>query len=57
MFFDSSPYLAHIGLANAVRIERVEVTWPGQRSPRVYPADLETLNILDENRGVPAERP
>ena len=55
--FGSSPYLAHIGLANAVRIERVEVTWSGQRTPRVYPADLETLNILDENEGTATERP
>ena len=55
--FGSAPYLAHIGLADAARIERVEVTWPGQRSPRIYPAALETLNLLDENEGEPASSP
>ncbi len=55
--FGSAPYLAHTGLATAVRLERVEVTWPGQRTPRVYHADLETLNILDENEGTATERP
>ena len=55
--FGSAPYLAHIGLANAARIERVEVTWPGQRTPRVYSAELETLNVLDEDEGMAASSP
>lgn len=53
--FGSAPYLAHIGLANAVRIERVEVTWPGRRTPSIYPAELERLNVLDENGDTMAE--
>jgi hypothetical protein len=46
--FGGSPLLAHIGLLNAVRIKAVEVFWPASRCRKVYPAKLETLNLLDE---------
>lgn len=48
--FGSAPYLAHIGLADAVAIDRVEVTWPGARAPQVYAAELGRVNVLDERR-------
>jgi len=48
--FGSAPYLAHIGLADAVAIDRVEVTWPGDRRPQVYAAALGQLNVLEERR-------
>lgn len=46
--FGSAPYLAHMGLADAVAVERVEVTWPGKLSPAVYSAELNTTVVLDE---------
>jgi len=49
--FGSAPYLAHIGLLDATQIKSVEVTWPGEKIPRVYPARLGQLNILDESNG------
>ncbi|MBI1926238.1 VCBS repeat-containing protein [Candidatus Poribacteria bacterium] len=50
--FGSSPYLAHIGLLDAVQIKQVEVTWPGDTKPKIYNANLNTMNILDENEGI-----
>ena len=46
--FGSSPYLAHVGLLDARRLLGVEVDWPVSGCTGVYPARLETLNLLDE---------
>lgn len=46
--FGSGPYLAHVGLLDAVRIERVTVRWLGSGCVADYPAELERLNRLDE---------
>ncbi|HEY7214961.1 MAG TPA: CRTAC1 family protein [Thermoanaerobaculia bacterium] len=54
--FGSSPYLAHVGLMNAVAIDGVEVYWPVSRCRKTYPAELRSLNVLDEARCL-AERP
>jgi FG-GAP-like repeat len=49
--FGSSPYLAHVGLMDAVRLKAVEVYWPVSRQWRGYAAELRTLNVLDEAGG------
>jgi hypothetical protein len=49
--FGSSPYLAHIGLAEAASIRSVEVFWPVSGQVRSYPAEVQKLNILDEEEG------
>ena len=46
--FGSAPYLAHVGLLDAVAIDHVEVFWPGSGRRCSYPAKLDTLNRLDE---------
>jgi hypothetical protein len=46
--FGSAPYLAHIGLGRAERIEDVQVKWLGSGCVGHYPAALEALNVLDE---------
>ncbi len=46
--FGSSPYLAHIGLLDAIKINHVEVTWPGNLQPEMYQAKLRMLNVLEE---------
>jgi hypothetical protein len=46
--FGSAPYLAHIGLMNATRIKGVEVYWPVSKCRKIYRADLDKLNTLDE---------
>jgi hypothetical protein len=46
--FGSAPYLAHIGLMDAVCIKAVEVYWPVSRCRKTYPASINQLNILDE---------
>ena len=51
--FGSAPYLAHIGLMNAVRLKQVEVYWPVTRQWKSYPAQLNALNLLDESEGSP----
>jgi hypothetical protein len=48
--FGSAPYLAHVGLMNAARIKAVEVYWPVSRCRETYSADLNKLNILDEDK-------
>ena len=48
--FGSAPYLAHIGLLDAVSLRRVEVYWPTSQCRQSYRAELETLNVLDESR-------
>jgi tetratricopeptide (TPR) repeat protein len=47
--FGSSPYLAHVGLMDATQIKDVEVYWPGSRCWQIYRAELNKLNVLDEN--------
>jgi hypothetical protein len=47
--FGSSPYLAHVGLLDAERIDRVEVYWPVSGCRWSYPAALRSLNLLDES--------
>ncbi len=47
--FGSAPYLAHIGLLDAVAIRRVEVQWPGSQCRTSYPAQLGRLNVLTES--------
>jgi len=46
--FGSSPYLAHIGLMDAARVERIEVYWPAPGCRQSYQAELNKLNLLDE---------
>lgn len=46
--FGSTPYLAHIGLMDAVRIKNVEVYWPVTRQWKSYDAPLDKLSTLDE---------
>ncbi len=47
--FGSSPYLAHVGLLDAERVERVEVFWPVSRCTQRYDVVINRLNILDED--------
>ena len=48
--FGAGPFLAHIGMADAVRITNVEVTWPASKCTASYGVRLEQLNLLDEER-------
>jgi hypothetical protein len=48
--FGSAPYLAHVGLGRAERIEEVRVTWLGSGCAGRYPAKIRELNVLDEAR-------
>jgi len=48
--FGSAPFLAHIGLMDAVKIQGVDVFWPVSGCKTTYPATLTTLNVLDENQ-------
>ena len=50
MGFGSAPYLAHIGLMDAVRVVGVEVHWPVSQTTNSYEAVIGELNLLDENR-------
>ncbi|VAW95902.1 hypothetical protein MNBD_GAMMA21-1576 [hydrothermal vent metagenome] len=51
--FGSAPYLAHIGLMDAVSIKTIEVSWPASRQKKVYNSvELNKLTILDENDGM-----
>ena len=49
--FGSKPYLAHIGLYKAKRVDRVEVYWPVSRETRVYHPEILQTTVLDENDG------
>jgi hypothetical protein len=49
--FGSAPYLAHIGLLNALRVNAVDVFWPVSQSWKTYDANISDLNILDEDNG------
>ena len=51
--FGGGPLLAHIGLANAIRIKQVEVTWPASHCKAQYEATLGQLNLLDEEKCFP----
>ncbi len=46
--FGSAPYLAHLGLLDAVRIREVRVFWPVSGCHHSYRAELNQLHILDE---------
>ncbi|MCP4901413.1 MAG: hypothetical protein GY906_30980 [bacterium] len=46
--FGSAPYLAHIGLFDAVSIRDIEVYWPASGCRATYLAQLNALNLLDE---------
>ncbi len=54
--FGSAPLLAHIGLLDAVAVERVDVNWPRPGPPQTYAGVLGKLNLLDENGGQSASR-
>jgi hypothetical protein len=49
--FGSAPYLAHIGLMDAVRISAVDVFWPVSQVWRTYRASINDLNTFDEDDG------
>ena len=46
--FGSAPYLAHVGLLDAVAIDRITVTWMGSGCVGEYEAELGQLQWLDE---------
>jgi len=46
--FGGGPFLAHIGLLDAIRIDRVDVAWPATHCTAPYHADLARVNVLDE---------
>ena len=48
--FGGGPFLAHIGLADAVRVTNVEVSWPVSHCKASYQARINELNLLDENQ-------
>lgn len=48
--FGGGPFLAHIGLADAVRVTNVEVSWPVSHCKASYQARINQLNLLDENQ-------
>lgn len=48
--FGGGPFLAHIGLSDAIKIGSVQVTWPSTRCKASYAAAIKKLNILDENK-------
>ncbi len=52
--FGSAPYLAHIGLLNAERIQEVTVRWPVSGTERSYlDVPIGRLSLLDEDAGDP----
>jgi len=46
--FGSAPLLAHIGLADAVTVDGVEVFWPASGCRHTYAAPLHRESLLDE---------
>ena len=46
--FGSGPYLAHVGLQDAVALDGIEVYWPASRCRWTYRGELGRLNVLDE---------
>lgn len=54
--FGSAPYIAHIGLLDAVRIEAVEVRWPVSKTTKRYAASPGRLHLLDEGAGTVLSR-
>ena len=51
--FGSAPYVAHVGLMDATKIESVSVRWPVSQQTRVYQPTLRSLSVLDEAEGEP----
>ena len=47
--FGSAPYLAHIGLKDAERIDNVTVRWPVSKTTKSYAVEIGKLSVLDEN--------
>ncbi len=54
--FGSAPYLAHIGLLDAVAIDHIDVHWPVSRCTARYPGELDTLVELDEALCAPSSQ-
>ena len=50
--FGSTPYLAHIGLMQAIEVKYVDVTWPVSQSKKRYYPRLGELVTLDEEEGI-----
>jgi hypothetical protein len=46
--FGSGPFVAQIGLMDAIRIKRTEVFWPATHCTQPYVVELRKLNVLDE---------
>lgn len=46
--FGSAPYLAHVGLLDAVTIEGIEVRWPASGRVVAYPGELGRTLVLEE---------
>ena len=46
--FGSAPYLLHVGLRDAARIDSIEVRWPVSRCVHSYPAAINRVNVFDE---------
>jgi hypothetical protein len=46
--FGSGPYLLHVGLGNATVVDHVNVYWPASGCRHDYAAEINKLNILDE---------
>jgi hypothetical protein len=49
--FGSAPFLAHVGLLDAVEIDAVDVAWPASRTVKRYAATIGRLQVLDEAAG------
>ncbi|HEX6201533.1 MAG TPA: VCBS repeat-containing protein [Thermoanaerobaculia bacterium] len=49
--FGSAPFVAHVGLLDAVEIVGVDVAWPASRTVKRYPAELGRRVVLDEAAG------
>jgi hypothetical protein len=46
--FGSAPYLLHMGLGDASRLDRIVVNWPVSRCRQIYLARIDSINTLDE---------
>lgn len=48
--FGAGPYLAHVGLGEAVAVDHVEVRWMGSGCRSRHAVEIGTLQVLDERR-------
>lgn len=46
--FGSTPYIAHVGMSDAIAVENVEVFWPASACVQKYDVDLNETSTLDE---------